>query len=421
MMATARKVEQVSVNEDPAAVPSRQVPTGTEHARKKLTGLRVLDVTSVMAGPFSTALLGDLGAEIIKVEQPTGDVTRRIGPARSADMGWNFLTLNRNKRSVVLDLRSDAGKRALLDLARTCSVFVCNLRPDAVEKLGITYRDISAVNPAIIYCRVSGWGRGHAEQDSPAYDDIIQAATGMVDLQARYTGAPRYIPMSIVDFVTALMATISILAALSRTAPADRGEEIEVSMFDTMASLVMTNHIVGSTFVPPLGPPVYERAVSLSRKPFRTRDGSVSVLPYSDENWKRFFTEIGRADLAASPDYADVASRTENIVALYESVESALAEQDTDHWVGAFKRAGIPCEKVASTADLLQCEPLYEAGILHRVQHPTEGAVTVVGSPIRYGGATSPAPAPAPGLGQHTRAVLAEIGYTDEQIGRLTP
>ena len=394
-------------------------PSKDERRRRKLEGIRVLDATGVLAGPYCTALLGDLGADVIKVEQMSGDVARQVWPARNKGMSGSFLTLNRNKRSVAFDLSKPRGLKCLLDIARTCDVFVCNLRPDAIVKLGISYKDIAASSPNIIYCRLSGWGREHKDHDSPAYDDIIQAASGLVDLLEKSTGAPRYVPMSIVDTVTGMMAAIAILAALSRTAIAGGGEEIDVSMYDTMASLVLTSHISGAAFDPPLGPPLATRSVLRSRHPLKTKGGSISVLPYTDEHWKRFFAAVGRKDLAESPEYRDMSSRSKNFERLHEDIEGALMEGETDQWIETFKSLGIPCSIVQSTMDLVEMPELYEAGVLHRMTHPTEGETMVVGNPIRYGRARSEVPAPAPHHGQHTREVLKEIGYGDDDVGEL--
>jgi crotonobetainyl-CoA:carnitine CoA-transferase CaiB-like acyl-CoA transferase len=402
---------------DPAFAKDMPSPDRSPH---KLSGVRVLDLTSVMAGPYASALLGDLGADVIKVEPAAGDITRRIGAARHEGMAGVYLTLNRNKRSVVIDLTRDEGRSLLLDLARSSDVFLTSMRPDALEKLRLRYDDLSQVSPRLLYCALSGYGRHHPEAGRPAYDDVIQAGAGLVDLQRLHTDLVRYVPLAFADFATGLMATIAVLAALAKRGPDGPGEEIEVSLFETAASLVLTNHLAGAAFVPPLGPPVYSRIVAPSRKPFRARDGYLSVLPYNDEDWRNFFTLIARPALASDERFSTMAARTEHIVELYTIVEEAMQWQDAADWLTQLRRLRIPCAVVSSTTDLVESEALHESGVLNRVVHPSEGDVLVVRNPVRYADQTPDPGRPAPELGADTFAVLGEIGYPQARIRELT-
>jgi len=403
----------------PDAVRSPGAAGGGNRGKRKLEGLRVLDLCTMLTGPYCCALLGDLGADVIKVEHLAGDVVRRVWPARNKGMGGSFLSLNRSKRSIALDLGDARGRACMLDIASTCDVVVCNMRPDAIRKLAIGYREIAAVNPKIIYCSISGWGRGHPEADSGAFEDIMEAATGLVDLFDKYIGAPIYVPIPIVDMTSAMMATISILAAHNRTVLTGEGEEIEISMYDTMASLVLTNHLGGAAFDPPLGPPIARRSILPLRRALKTRDGLISLLPYTDDQWRKFCGTADRNELAESPDFRDMSSRSKNFERMYGEMEKILVERTTDDWIKRFKALAIPCSVVQSVSDLIEAPELYDAGVLHRIMHPTEGATVVVGSPIKFGGARNEAPAPAPLLGEHSREILGEIGYGMSEIEDL--
>lgn len=391
----------------------------SNHSPLKLNGVRVLDLTSVMAGPYASALLGDFGADVIKVEPLDGDITRRIGAARHKGMAGVYLTLNRNKRSVAIDLARVEGRAVVLDLAQSCDVFLTSMRLDALEKHRLMYDDLRQVNPRLLYCAVSGYNRQHPDRGRPAYDDVIQAGTGLVDLQRQHIDLVRYIPLAFADFAAGLMVTIAVLAALAKRGTNGPGEEIEVSLFDTAASLVLTNHLAGSAFVPPLGPPVYSRIVASSRKPFRARDGYISVLPYNDEDWRKFFALIGRSDLADDELFSTMAARTEHIEELYGLVEEAMGRQDAGEWLDQLRLLRIPCAVVSSTTDLVESESLYESGVLNRVAHPSEGDVLVVRNPVRYGGQTPDPGRAAPELGADTFAVLGEIGYPEARIREL--
>jgi len=371
-----------------------------------LAGVRVLDLTTVLLGPYCTRLLADLGAEVVKVEPPGGDPTRRLGPARSEGMGGVHLNVNRGKRSVVCDLKRPEEREALLRLAADCDVFVHNVRPAAIERLGLGYADVAAAAPGIVYCAAVGFGAGGPRAGRPAYDDLVQAATGLADLDAGPDGAPRYVPSVIADKTTGLMAAVGILGALVRRGATGRGCEVEVPMYESMASFLMAEHLYGHAFEPPLAPVGYTRATSPQRRPFATRDGHIALMPYTDAQWAAFFRAAGRPELAGDARFRDLGARTANIDALYATAAELVAERTTGAWLALLEEADVPVSRVASLADLLEEEHAAAVGLFEEEEHPTEGRVRTVRGPIRFPGLPEHRPRPAERLGQSSAELL---------------
>lgn len=396
-------------------------PPESNGARGPLDGVRVLDLTSVLLGPYCTRTLVDMGAEVIKVESPEGDPVRRLGPARSPGMGGTHLNLNRGKRSVVLDLKRDGARDAVLRLAATCDVFVHNMRPSAAGRLGLGYADLASAAPRIVYCAAPGFGTDGPYRDRPAYDDMMQAATGIAALQARDGEEPRYVATVLADKVTGLMAATGILGALHRQQATGVGGEVEVPMYETMASFLMVEHLYGEAFEPALGPLGYPRVTSPHRRPHATSDGHIGIMPYTDRHWEAFFRAAGRPDLAADDRFRDLAGRTEHIDALYEAVGALMRTRSTAEWLRVLHAADVPVADVADPADLLDDEHLRAVGLFESATHPTEGAVRTVRGPVRFGddpGGTSARHAER--LGQSTTEVLREAGLDTDAIARLT-
>jgi len=281
-----------------------------------LAGVKVLELTSVVLGPWACQILGDMGAEVVKVEPPGGDSNRQLGPARHPGMAALYLTCNRNKRSVVLDLKQEAGRRAVLKLAALADVLVHNYRPAALARLGIDYPAVRAVNPRIVYCGTYGYGREGPYRDRSAYDDSIQSASGIAMLAEMLGEEPRYLPTIVADKTTAMAVVQAVLAALYHRERSGLGQEVEVPMYETLVAYVMAEHLFGHAFDPPEGPIGYTRLLSPNRRPFKTRDGYLAVLPYLNEHWKVFCDVAGRGDLAADPRFATLASRLQNIDAV---------------------------------------------------------------------------------------------------------
>ena len=391
----------------------------TTQASGPLAGVRILDLTSIVIGPYPMKLLGDMGADVIKIEGVEGDWTRSIGPRRSPGMAAQFLNLNPNKRSVVLDLKRDEGREALLRIARTCDAFVLNIRPKAIEKLRLTYDDLRAVNPDIVYCRIAGFRSDGPDRNKPAIDDVIQSMSGMVDLQQELTGVPSFAPMATADAVCGLIWMGGLLASLYRRAITGEGEEIELPMYETMSSFVMATHMSGSIFEPPLGPPLYPRSLSPERKPYRTADGLLCVCPYSDAQWRRFLALIGLEHLLDEPRFATVFDRASHLNELYVLMNEPIARMRTAELMEKLDAADVPYAPIQSTSEVLADLSRHDDGIFDVVEHPTEGGLRLVGNPLRFTNRPCNTHELPNRLGERSRAVLAEAGYSADEIEAL--
>jgi crotonobetainyl-CoA:carnitine CoA-transferase CaiB-like acyl-CoA transferase len=381
-----------------------------------LDGVRVLDLTSVLFGPLATLVLGDMGADVVKVEPPRGDVVRYVGVTRHEGMSALFLNLNRNKRSTVIDLKRAEGIDVVLRLARSCDVFVHSMRPQTIERLGLDYESIVGVSPSIVYCNAWGFRRNGPYGELAAYDDVIQAATGVAAIQGRVAGEPQYVAGAIADKTAGLVAVSAIVAALYAREKTGRGQELEVPMFETMASQVLLEHLGGETFMPARGPTLYERSTSSVRRPYPTSDGHVSVLIYTDEQWRRFFELTGHAKLMDDDRFATVAARTANIDDLYRKLAEILLTRTTADWLERFRELSIPASRVSTVEDMLEDEQLREAGLLGTIEHPSEGRLRNIGPPVTFSATASESVRPAPRLGEHTSEVLRQAGYDAAEI-----
>jgi len=384
-----------------------------------LAGVRVLELATVVLGPWACQMLGDLGADVVKVEPPGGDSNRQVGPKRSPDMGALFLNCNRNKRSVVLDLKHPAGRAAALRLAARADVLVHNYRPAALARLGLEYEAVRAVNPGIVYCGTYGYGREGPYRDRPAYDDSIQAAAGLTMLQAGALGEPRFVPTILADKTTALAVVSAVNAALFHRARTGEGQEIEVPMFETLVWFVMAEHLWGETFEPAAGPVGYSRLLSAERRPLRTSDGYLAVLPYLDEHWRAFCAAADRRDLLAQSRFASLPSRLEHIDDLYRALAEVMATRSTAEWIDALDRAGVPAVRLSRLQDLLSDEHLRATGFWSIAEHPTEGRLRLPAHPSRFSATPAGIGRLAPRLGEHTREVLSEAGFDEAEIDAL--
>ncbi|HWX49343.1 MAG TPA: CoA transferase [Roseomonas sp.] len=338
-----------------------------------LDGLRVIDATTVVMGPYATRLLADQGAEVLKVEPPGGDVMRRAGQG-----GAMFAQLNRNKRGVMLDLKAPAGQAALRRLAAGADVLVHNMRPDAAGRLGLNRAALSAVNPQLIVAAAVGYGSDGPYAGRPAYDDLIQAASGLADIigRASGTGEPAYVPLTLSDRVVGIHLAQAVTAALLQRERTGEAAEIEVPMFETFADLVLGDHLGGLAFDPPRGGPHYARLISRQRRPYRTRDGYIAVLLYTDAHWRAFFRALGReAELEADPRLRDHAARLANIDHAYGLVGAALAERGTAEWLGVLEPLDIPVAPVNDIAALLQDPHLRAVGYWREIPLPEGGVL----------------------------------------------
>jgi crotonobetainyl-CoA:carnitine CoA-transferase CaiB-like acyl-CoA transferase len=381
------------------------------------SGVRIVDITSVLMGPFATQLFADLGADVIKVEPPGGDILRNIGPGRNKGMGALYLTINRNKRSVVLDLKTQQGREAVLRLVADSDVLFYNVRPQAMARLGLSYDDVRQVNPQVVYCGAYGFAQDGPYAAKPAYDDLIQGATGIPALAQRMTGAANYAPFAMADHMCGMHAAFCLAAALFHRRASGQGQAVEVPMFETMAQAVLTHHMYGKVFEPPIGETGYTRQISPNRRPHPTSDGHVCILLVSDTHWRRFFEAVGDPAVMDDPRFSDIQKRTRNTGALYELLESRLAQRTTAQWLALFERLDIPIMPMQTLDELLVDPHLQATRFFQRVEHPTEGTLVAMKVPSGWSeSAPDELRSPAPTLGEHTSQVLAEAGYSKEEI-----
>ena len=397
---------------------NKKKPATANHASASgpLAGLRVIDITAVLLGPVATQVFGDLGADVIKIESPAGDTTRSLGQSREPGMGPMFLHTNRNKRSLVLDLKQEEGRDALRRLIPTADVLFHNMRPQALAGLGFDYAAVAKLNPRIIYCGAFGYGQGGRYAGRPAYDDLIQGAVAMPALFEKSAGKPCYMPVALIDRMIALTAAYSVCAALFHRERSGQGQCIEVPMFESMAQMVLAEHMAGATFDPPLGPMGYPRLLSPYRKPFRTTDGCVATMAYTDRHWTSFFEFIEKPELASDPRFATLSARTRNIDALYRIAEQAYAQRSTDEWVAILLRLDIPVMKVHTLESLLEDPHLHDVGFFQWRDHPTEGRIRTMAQGTTWSATPPDVRRFAPRLGEHSREVLAELGYAPDQV-----
>ena len=387
-----------------------------------LAGVKILDLTSVVMGPFATQILAQLGAEVIKVETPEGDNMRHVGPMNHAGMGHIFLHANAGKRSIVLNLKHPDGREAVLKMAESCDVFISNVRPQALARLGLDYEAVRQRNPRIIHVSCCGFDQDGPDAARPAYDDLIQGATGIPWLMGQYgSPEPAYVPTTLADRVTGLHAVYAVTAALYARSQSGVGQAVVVPMFEAMAQFILGDHMAGLTFEPPVGKPGYARLLTPHRKPYFTSDGMLCVLIYNDKHWKSFFNAIGEAEgLARDPRFSTHSARAANIDEVYAEVARLMRTRTTAQWRALLDAADVPNMPMNSPEDLLVNPQLRATRFVSDTVHPTEGPMHTLAHPTKWS-ATPPARgfSPAPRLGAHTRQLLEEAGYTPERINTM--
>ncbi|MGU3494802.1 CaiB/BaiF CoA transferase family protein [Xanthobacteraceae bacterium A53D] len=386
-----------------------------------LAGTRILDLTTVMMGPSATQMLGDMGADVIKVEPPQGDPVRLIGPGRSPGMGGLFLNANGSKRSVVLDLKSARGHDAFLRMLEQADVIAYNIRPQAMARLGLSYEDVRKVRPDIIYAGMFGYGQNGPYAARPAYDDLIQGASLIPWLIAQVSeGGPRYVPSAIADRIVGMAAVGAICAALFHKAKSGEGQRVDVPMFETLVSIIAADHLGGLTFEPPMDAGGYPRLLTKHRRPYQTSDGYICALLYNDKQWRSFYAATGRADqFDADPRLHNMSTRNSHIDQLYGEVAALFLHRTTAEWIEILEKADIPFAPFHDLYSILEDPHLQAVGFFAPEHHPSEGPILRMQPPSRWSLTQPETARPAPRLGEHTRAVLAEAGLAAPEIDAL--
>jgi crotonobetainyl-CoA:carnitine CoA-transferase CaiB-like acyl-CoA transferase len=385
-----------------------------------LEGIKVVDMTTVLMGPYATQMLGDYGADVIKVESLDGDVTRQIGPTRHPGMGPVFLNTNRSKRSICLDLKKPAGRDVVLRLISSADVLVYNVRPQAMARLQLGYDVVAKVNPRLIYAGVFGFGQDGPYAAKPAYDDLIQGATALPALMAQTSdGVPRYVPNALVDRIVGLTAVGAICASLVNRDRTGRGQRVDIPMFETMASFVMGDHMGGLTYEPPLDRGGYARHLSPDRRPYKTSDGYICVIVYNDKQWENFFKATGRDDLRKDSKFATFAGRATNIDVVYAELARILKTKTTAEWTEILDKADVPVMPMHDLETLLQDPHIVATNVFPVVGHPTEGRIRSMKVSAKWSETQTEVKRLAPRLSEHSDEILREAGFSREEIAAM--
>ncbi|HUG79185.1 MAG TPA: CoA transferase [Burkholderiales bacterium] len=385
-----------------------------------LHGVRVLDLTTVVMGPYATQILADFGADVVKVEPPEGDVMRHAWPFRNPGMGHIFLNANRNKRSVALDLKKDGAREACLAIARSADVLVYNIRPQAMARLKLSYEEVRAINPKIIYVGCFGYSQRGPYAAKAAYDDLIQGAAGIPWLlKTQGAETPRYAPIIVADRSVGQQVASAVSAALYHRERSGKGQRVDVPMFEHLLQIVLGEHLGGYTFEPQHGEAGYARMLAPDRRPYQTSDGYVCALIYNDKQWKAFFEVIGRPEKLQDPKFSNQEVRSKHYAQAYAFVAEQMKKRSTDEWIAALESADIPVQRMNSLADIVADPHLAATGFFRTVEHPTEGRLRSMAVPSEWSESAPEYRRHAPRLGEHTREVLREAGLPDAQIEQL--
>jgi len=384
-----------------------------------LAGVRVLDLTSVVLGPLATQILGDFGADIIKVENPNGDMMRTNGVSLHPGMSSIFLALNRNKRSLCLNLTTPEGKKVLSRLIASVDVLVHNMRVEAIERLGFGYQTVQAINPKIVYCAATGFDQDGPDRDKPAFDDIIQAASGLATIASIGRDKPDFVPTLVADKTAGISVVTALLAALFHRERTGEGQYVEVPMLETMVAFILTEHLGGLTFEPSPTKAGYARLLAGGRKPAPTKDGFLALLPYTTEQWHSFLKAANRPDLIETLAIADRHTRNANIQKIYATLHEITLTRTTAEWMAICNQFDIPATPLYSLDDLPQHPQLLASKLFQTMEHPSEGTVRYVRPPTKFARTPAAVRGPAPRVGEHSCEILREAGLQDDEINAL--
>lgn len=385
-----------------------------------LEGIKVIDQTTVVVGPICSRTLGDYGADVIKVESPSGDLLRTMAVgSRNPGMSGKFLNFNRNKRSICLDIKKEKGLATLIKLISSSDVFVSNVRPQSLARAGLDYRNLSSQNPKLIYCSIVGFGKGGEYYNTPAYDPIIQSVSGIAATLHKATGEPRFVPMVMTDHITGILAAQAIGFALYRREKTGVGEEIEVPMFENMASFVTSEHMGASTFDPPIGNIGDNRLLSSHYRPLPTKDGYITVQPNTDSQAFAFFDLIGKPELKKDPRFSNASCRSKYADDYFIIRMEALLLKTTNEWLTIFKKVDIPAQRYNTLDDLLEDPHLRDVNFFTKERHPTEGVIIKTRPANQFSGGSRCQTLDAPSLGGDTNSILGELGYSEAEIRTL--
>lgn len=382
-------------------------------------GLKIVDLTTVFVGPYCAQLLADMGCDVVKVEAPDGDLTRLTGPGRNPGMAASFLQLNRNKRSIALDLKTEAGAAAMRKMISEADVFIHNMRPEPLARLGFDYESVKDLNPGLVYCNIWGFGSGGRYQGRPAFDDIIQGVSGLVALEG-FGGKPqRYVPMLLADKATGVFAAFAIASALYHKLKTGEGQMVETPMFESMTSFAMIEHLAGAGFEPPLGPPGSERHAKPMRFPVATKDGFACMLVTSDKHWRGLTHAAGRPELTTDPRYATRPlrlARREEVIGLTGEMAKT---KTTAEWVEILAEAGVPCMQINTLEEVVSDPHLADVDFFPEFDHPSEGRIRLMKPPYSLSKTQPDIRRLPPRFGEHTAEVLRELGYDEAQVAAM--
>jgi len=384
-----------------------------------LAGVKILELTAVVLGPWACQILADMGAEVIKVEPPYGDSNRSLGASRNPGMAALYLTCNRNKRSLVLDLKKPGAREAIMKIAKDVDIVIHNNRPQVMTKLGLEYKDFKEVNDRIIYCGTYGYGKDGPYGEKGALDDSIQSISGIAWLTNMVLGEPRYLPTVICDKTTALNVVYAVTAALYSREKTGEGQEIEVPMFESMVYYNMAEHLWGQTFEPAIGTAGYKRLMSYHRKPYKTKDGYIAILPYLDAHWHKFCTLADREDLLDDARFATLADRVANIDDTYEETAKTMVHRTTQEWLDMFGQTSVPTNAVNTLDGIIDDPHLKEVGFWQELDHPTEGKLRMTRFPVNFSATPAENRRHQPRLGEHSAEILLEAGVTQDEIDAM--